>query len=418
MCSTKAIFTAGLLLVLLFSTGCAPSRDFDHKVNAAVKSYRFSIAGWEFQTFFERAKQLLSKHTEKTQNDTETISEYISLGNRIKNLKAQINDANRAELQSQINGLQEQQTVLASAVEQIIKRQTTQVLSELGIYQPWYRNIKLKITFPPPDFKLEEMPHLLVISPRDKIETMQDVLLVKDLSQDEMLSIEDEVDKLDVSSLVVDLGGVGTYPNLVASDSDFNYILETCAHEWAHAYLAFTPLGFRYVLNIAGLSDNPDIDTMNETVADIIGKEIGAIVTEKYYPQLQTASQSTDNRPQFDFDGEMREIRKKVDQYLAAGEIEAAEKYMDEQRDYLAANGYYIRKLNQAYFAFNGKYADTPAFENPTGVALNQLRAKSASLSDFLVTASKLTSLQDLQSALEKAGPSTESTALSAIATH
>ena len=74
---------------------------------------------------------------------------------------------------------------------------------------------------------------------------------------------------------------------------------------------------------------------------------------------------------------------------------------MQEERDYLAANGYYIRKLNQAYFAFNGKYADVPAFENPIGTKLNQLRVKSDSLKDFLNTVSSITSLQDLESALK-----------------
>jgi hypothetical protein len=218
-----------------------------------------------------------------------------------------------------------------------------------------------------------------------------------------MTSIEADVDKLDVSSLVVDLGGVGTYPNLVASDSDFQYIIETCAHEWTHAYLAFTPLGFRYVLNIAGLSHNADISTINETVADIVGKEVGAAVVKKYYPQLLTGNLTTQSpsQPVFDFNKEMRTIRVQVDQYLAAGEIETAEQYMQTKRDYLEANGYYIRKLNQAFFAFNGNYADTPAFENPIGTQLSQLRAHSNTLKDFLNTVSSFANLQSLESALK-----------------
>lgn len=395
----KALALVCLMLVLVFSAGCASRNDFNHQVNVAVKPYRFSIAGWEFETIFARVGQVFAKGI-KVQDETKIIDEYLSLGNRISALKTRMNDANRSEIQSEVDDLQVQRNEMTNSVEKIVKRQTGEVLSELGIYQPWYKNIKLKISFPAPEFELEEAPHLLVISPRDKIETIKDVLLVENLNLEDMQSIEAKVAELDVSSLVVDLGGLGTYPNLVASDSGFNFIIETCAHEWAHAYLAFTPLGSRYVLNIAGITNTPEIDTINETVASIVGKEIGAAVLKKYYPQLQNNNQAPENKPVFDFDKEMKTIRKQVDLYLAAGKIEDAEKYMSEKRDYLAVNGYYIRKLNQAYFAFNGKYADTPAFENPIGTALNQLRENSASLHEFLDIVSRLTNLKGIQSVL------------------
>jgi len=403
MRNIKKMILAGLVLVTLFNISCASSHDIDDQVNKAVKSYRFSIAGWEFNTFFQRIKQLFHSQNENPQTDAEITDEFIRLGNQIQNLKTKINDTNQADIQFQMDSLRQQQINIAGAVEKIIERQTTLVLAEMGIYQPWYQHIKLKFTFPTPDFKLEAAPHLLVISPRDKIETTKTILLSSDLSLAEMAAIEANVDKLNVSSLVVDLGGVGTYPNLVASDSDFQFIIETCAHEWTHGYLAFTPLGFRYVLNIAGLSHNADISTINETVADIVGKEVGVAVVKKYYPQLLTSNQTTQSpsQPVFDFNQVMRTIRAQVDRYLAAGEIETGEQYMQKQRDYLEANGYYIRKLNQAFFAFNGTYADAPAFENPIGTQLTQLRADSGTLGNFLNTVSSFTKLQSLKSALK-----------------
>ena len=408
MGNIRILAAAGLLLVMLFSTSCGSGNNFNHQLNTITKPYRFSIDGWEFNTFFEKAKQLFTHKSKNTQTDTEITNQYISLSNQINDLKGQINAANQSELQSQIDNLQKQQNDLTGAVEDIIKRQVTQVLSEMGIYEPWYKYIKLKFTFPPPDFKLETPPHLLVISPRDKIETMKDVLLTENMSVEEMSYIETNVDNLDVSSLVVDLGGVGTYPSFVASNSDFQYIIQTCAHEWTHAYLAFTPLGFRYVLNIAGLSHNEDITTMNETVADIIGQEVGDAVIAKYYPQFQSNSQTaqtpgatTVNQPVFNFNQEMQAIRQQVDQYLAAGEVDTAEQYMQQKHAYLAANGYYIRKLNQAYFAFYGNYADSPAYENPIGTEIKQLRADSSSLKDFLNKVSSLTGVNSLNSALK-----------------
>ena len=45
---------------------------------------------------------------------------------------------------------------------------------------------------------------------------------------------------------------------------------------------------------------------------------------------------------------------------------------MEEKRQFLAANGYYIRKLNQAYFAFHGSYADTAGSIDPIGPKLDR----------------------------------------------
>ena len=412
MRNIKLMATAGLLLVMLFNISCTSGNDFEHQLNTVVQPYRFSIARWEFNTFLEKAKHIFTRSAKNTQSDTEITNEYISLTDQINSLKGQINAANQTVLQSQIDSLQKQQNDITGAVENIIKRQTTQVLKEMGIYQPWYKYIKLKVVFPPPDFKLETPPHLLVISPRDSIERKKDILLAENMSVAAMSDIETQVDNLDVSSLVVDLGGIGTYPNLVDSNSGFQYIIETCAHEWTHAYLAFTPLGFRYVLNIAGLTHNGDITTINESVADIIGKEVGDAVVKKYYPQFQStgqiatqtglsSNQTEKNQPAFNFNLEMRSIREQVDKYLAAGEIDTAEQFMLQKQAYLAANGYYIRKLNQAYFAFYGTYADSPTYENPIGTTINQLRAQSASLKDFLKTVSMVTGVKNLDSAVK-----------------
>lgn len=40
---------------------------------------------------------------------------------------------------------------------------------------------------------------------------------------------------------------------------------------------------------------------------------------------------------------------------------------MDQRRVELQAHGYFLRKLNQAYFAFHGTYADSPASTSPIG---------------------------------------------------
>jgi hypothetical protein len=212
-----------------------------------------------------------------------------------------------------------------------------------------------------------------------------------------MESIEAQVDKLGVSSLVVGLGGLSTYPSYVTDEADLQFIIETAVHEWLHQYLTFTPLGFRYMLDLAGVRRDYDIATINETVVSMVSKEIGGMIYKEQYGRDGKDSTGQDTAESgFNFNREMREIRKAVDDYLAKGKIEQAEQFMEQKRQYLADNGYYIRKLNQAYFAFYGAYADSPTSISPIGVELRKLREQSDSLKEFLDTVMSMTSGQEL----------------------
>ncbi|MFC2022081.1 hypothetical protein ACFLTR_02550, partial [Chloroflexota bacterium] len=126
------------------------------------------------------------------------------------------------------------------------------------------------------------------------------------------------------------------------------------------------------------------------------------IIYKKYYSDYKNgANQNQAGESEFDFNQEMREIRKMVDIYLTQGEIERAEAFMEQKRQYLVSMGYHIRKLNQAYFAFHGTYADKPAFISPIGLELKELRAQSISLKDFLNTVAAMTSRQDLRASIK-----------------
>ena len=78
---------------------------------------------------------------------------------------------------------------------------------------------------------------------------------------------------------------------------------------------------------------------------------------------------------------------------------------MESRRLLFLKNGFLIRKINQAYFAFYGAYADVPggaAGEDPVGPAVRALRAQSDSLADFVDTIAWMTSLNQLQEALNQ----------------
>jgi len=401
--SIRLAAMVSLLLVCFLGAGCAPARGFDSSLKSIVEPYRFSIARWESRAIPGRVNRLVFGGHEKVGDGASVVTEYFSLVEQAKALSSKIAQANRgdqhgdlASLQAELDALKERKEALEGEVVRIIEGQIKSTLAQQGITNPFDKYLRLKFCFPPLNFELEKPPHLLVVSPRDRIESIREILLRQDISLEEMEDIEAQVDKLGVSSLVVELGGLGaTYPTFVTNEADLQFTIETAVHEWLHQYLAFKPLGFRYLLDVTGISRNYEIATMNETVVSMVSKEVSSIVCERYYSGL---GKGTCEKPAVDseFNREMREIRRAVDRYLAQGEIEQAEEFMEQKQQYLASKGYYIRKLNQAYFAFHGTYADRPASVSPIGVELKQLRSQSASLKQFLDTVAAMTSRQDL----------------------
>ena len=73
---------------------------------------------------------------------------------------------------------------------------------------------------------------------------------------------------------------------------------------------------------------------------------------------------------------------------------------MEERRQEFWEQGYYIRKLNQAFFAFYGAYAAEPGGaqgENPIGPMLRDIREKPPSVRAFLERVAPITSFDDLK---------------------
>jgi hypothetical protein len=77
---------------------------------------------------------------------------------------------------------------------------------------------------------------------------------------------------------------------------------------------------------------------------------------------------------------------------------------MEAERQQLVAAGYHLRRLNQAYFAFHGSYATSPASVDPIGPWMRQLRAQSGSLKAFLDEVARMRRLDDLVQAVDASG--------------
>jgi hypothetical protein len=302
-------------------------------------------------------------------------------------------------LRTELNSLYDQQRHLAPLAESVLQEQISTTLANLGLTtggQP----------LPPVLFHISPLPYDLIISPRDKIQQDAAISLLPDLSVDQQITLENQVDSgLNVSSLVVPVGGIGSYPTMVMRTTALDWLSDTIAHEWTHNWLTLRPLGLNY-------ETSPELRTMNETTASISGHEISVFVLKRYYPELaaeynlQAISLSFSPTPaDFNFNSEMHITRVHVDDLLTQGKITEAEAYLEQRRLFFWQNGYAIRKLNQAYFAFYGAYADIPggaAGEDPVGPAVRALRARSATLTDFLKTISQMDSFNQLQAAVSQ----------------
>lgn len=393
------------------------------RVRAFTRDIEFDYPNWVWDALWIKLEQgavglphLFDRGTNK-----QIVSEYLRATDRLIQTEIRIEqifadpaiedkDSASGNLRKERDELIERQTSLAPLAEATLQSQIGEALAELDLTlggQP----------MPPVLYHMSPTPLALIVSPRENIQQIANVSVLPTLTLDEQIMLEDEVaQSLEVSTLIVPIGGVGVYPTMVTETTNLSWMLNTIAHEWTHNYLNVRPLGINY-------STTPQLRTMNETTASIAGDEIGQLVMQTHYPELLASSDLSPVRPgrtsfqssprfsdeiqdpaPFDFRAEMHETRVTADQLLAENKIEEAEAYMEARRQIFWEHGYLIRKLNQAYFAFHGAYADVPggaAGEDPVGPAVRALREQSDSLADFVNTIAWMTSFEQLLEAIE-----------------
>jgi hypothetical protein len=399
-----------LLLVLLgiITASQVPLRTTDSRVRQFTRTLEFDFGQWTLGAgLSEFGQSSLGDGAYLTDGQrSQVVRRYMHLVDEIHASQSDLEDiygnpggadpqaaaAKRAEL----DALDAQRAKLEPLAESILQEQVAVVLSQMGLGQTG-------APFPPVAFHFSTLPKALIVSPRSEIRQEANIELVPDISVPQQVAVEKDVEKtLDVSALVVPVGGIGTYPTMVQDSTSLSWVLEVVAHEWTHNYLDIRPLGINY-------DASQDLHTMNETTATLMGKEVSRRALAQFYPELvpppaPAASQpETDTappqEPSFDFQKEMRATRVRVDTLLSQGRIDDAESYMEARRQVFWEHGFHIRRLNQAYFAFYGSYADQPggaAGDDPVGAAVRDLWERAESPAAFLRTMAWLTSYDQL----------------------
>ncbi|GMU41279.1 MAG: hypothetical protein AMXMBFR23_21450 [Chloroflexota bacterium] len=290
----------------------------------------------------------------------------------------------------------EDRRAMENAVERLIEARIDAVLRDLGVHA----RLRLPGTaMPPVSIELAAPPRVLVVSPRSEIRRERADLLRPDLMLADAEAIEASTEAGDagVSALVVGSGGVATYPAIVVGGASYAATVETAAHEWVHHYLTFYPLGLRYF-------GSNDLRTVNETVADIVGEEVAAIVIERWGDPTVAPPAAATPTPAIDRDAVLRDLRVEVDALLADGRVEEAEARMEAVRLELWDADVRIRRVNQAYFAWFGTYAARPDAVDPIGAQLREVRARSDSLAQFLERVRGIGSREDVETLYREVG--------------
>ena len=364
-----------------------------NEAERAASPHLYSLVQWEFSNFLDkwvhRAVSVFHWNSESDAEKAKQVEDYFALTSaRVAVAQAladgvagQITAVEQDELTAQLAALDRSRERLRADVEETLEAAISAVIAEEGLSGFG------GLIFPPVDFLLTTPPYALITSPRDRIERGEEALLRPDVSLADSIAIEDELaTQQNLSALVIPIGGVATYPASIFNDRGLRWTLQIAAHEWLHHYLFFRPLGFN-------MFDSRDMQTLNETVADLAGREIGdrafialgGVIADEPVPSI--ANEPNTGKPDdkiFDFDAEMRITRLRADELLAEGKIAEAEAYMEGRRLIFVANGYNIRKMNQAYFAFHGTYAESGASVSPVGSQVREYRDLSSSLGSFI----------------------------------
>ena len=397
---------SALLALLLVTAGNSDFRP--STVDLTISPYKYSLVRWEVSNFMDKwVRQVWTLLPWNPKVDRERrnalAQEFFTLGQQAAELERQLgipstgsgsllSEDEARSARSEVLRVAQRRSKIRPLVEQAIEAEISAVLAQEGFAS------RIGFIFPPVDTVFTSSPGVLVLSPRERIFRQKTVLLAPGIGDEERDRIEDRLFfEENLSALVEDTGGVAVYPSVVSDSGRLHHAVVIAAHEWLHHWFFFHSLGQHFW-------DSSDMTTLNETAATIGGEEIGdrAFTAMTGETVVRDSNASGPQDPDaFDYDKAMRQTRMRTEELLGQGKILEAEAYMEERRQTMVANGFLIRKINQAFFAFHGSYAANPASISPINDQLKVLRNRSASLEEFLNTVAGFGSYREFLDHLE-----------------
>jgi hypothetical protein len=254
MTSVRRIVQISLYLILiamLLGSSTVPPGDRVEGVRAFTREIEFDYIAWILNALGTKLSQAALGTSDylTAGEQRQEVRNYLDLVDQIQRRESELNTMyadpsiadpakESAKLRAELQALYTRRTHLGPVAEAVIQDQLAQTVSGLGLTvagQP----------LPPILYHSTPLPLALIVSPRDAIRQDADISLVPDLTVDQRDALENEVDRaMDVSSLVVPIGGIGVYPTMVMQTGDLNWL-----RKWwptSDPYLTLTPLDEPY----------------------------------------------------------------------------------------------------------------------------------------------------------------------------
>jgi hypothetical protein len=395
-----SIFVLLLGILPVRGSNVDPSLQLE-KIRSHSRPYEFDYVSWTISALIRKLAQSsldVFRYMPREEGQ-KIVLDYLELIYQINNSQGDLvsvlsdpqlenKDSAAAEIRMNLGVMLAEREDISPFVEQIVQGQMNTALVALRISLGGQ-------LIPPVLYRTEPDSYALIVSPREEIQQAANLMLIRNLALDEIVQLEEAIeDDLGLSALVVGIGGVGLYPSMIIETSGLDWTIHVIGHEWTHNYLTIRPLGANYYAS-------PELTTINETIADLSAEDIQRELFSLYYPKFLPPEQTIEElgelpdlnpippQEKFDFRAEMHLTRLEVDRLLTAGKINEAEDYMESRRLIFWENGYLIRKLNQAYFAFHGSYAADPGGASNAegadlGSQLRELKEDAPSYAEFM----------------------------------
>ncbi len=262
----------------------------------AAAEYRFDLIGWELANFpakwVQRAKDALPWAGSGTGSRKDQFNRYMELSSMIRDAVADLasmpdpptlDSEERSAIQDSLASLISERKGLRNGVEELVESMVSSILVKEDL--PAIGSL----IWPPVDVRLDFVPNVLVTSPREHIERLDSNLLDPDIPVNAIESMENSLqEQSNLSGIVIQVGGVATYPTVIPPVGDLTRLLELTAHEWLHTHFFFHPFG-------QALFRDAEMFTLNETVANLFGREVALSARESFVATLVPETIARDN---------------------------------------------------------------------------------------------------------------------------